>query len=138
MSDAFVDNGACFLCGKNNPFGLKLDLRMDETAGAAETELSFPSCLQGWNDVVHGGMLAAVLDEVMVYAAGATGVICVTGEITVRYMKPVATRSPVKARGWVTGRKGRVVSAEAEIVDAKGEIATRATGKLIVLRDGKK
>lgn len=133
MTAEFSDNQGCFICGKNNPFGLKVGFELDREKGTAETEVGFPEHLQGWDKVVHGGLLAALLDETLIYAAAAAGFRCVTGEITVRYLKPVPTGIPVRAKGRFTGRKGRVVSAEAGLFDRKGEILARASGKLVRL-----
>ncbi len=135
MSEDFVDDDRCFVCGKKNPLGLKLEFKLDRAAGSASTEVRFPGHFQGWHGVVHGGLLAAVLDEVMIYAAGAFGVTCVTGEITVRYSKPLGTESPIRFEGRVVGRKGRVVTTEAEAVDASGRKAAWATAKLVVIED---
>lgn len=133
MTAEFSDNQGCFICGKNNPLGLKVGFELDRGKGTAETEVIFPEHLQGWEKVVHGGLLAALLDETMIYAAGAAGFRCVTGEITVRYLKPVPTGVPVRAKGRFTGRKGRVVSAEAGLFDHKEELLARASGKLVRL-----
>lgn len=133
MTFEFNDNQGCFICGKNNPFGLKVGFELDRERGGARTEVSFPEHLQGWDNVVHGGLLAAVLDETLIYAAAAAGFKCVTGELTVRYLKPVPTDVPVRAVGRFTGRKGRLVTAEAELLDRKGESLARASGKLVRL-----
>jgi len=135
MSSDFIDDGACFVCGKKNPSGLKLEFALDPVSGTAETELRFPRHLQGWKSIVHGGLVATVLDEVMIYAAGAAGFRCATGEISVRYLKPVATESPVRFRARVTGRKSRLITAEAEAVDVSGRTAARASGKLIIVEE---
>jgi len=131
MTAEFNDNQGCFICGKNNPFGLKVGFELDREKGTAATEVRFPEHLQGWDRVVHGGLVAAILDETMIYAAGAAGFRCVTGELTVRYLKPVPTCAPVRVKGRFTGRKGRVVTAEAELFDEKGEVLARASGKLV-------
>lgn len=134
MSNGFINDDACFVCGKKNPFGLKIEFKLDKAAGAAETVLSYPGHFQGWREVVHGGLLATVLDEVMIYAAAAVGLTCVTGEITVRYSKPLATGSPIKFRGRVIEQRRNVVTAEAEAVDADGRVGARASGKLVVIQ----
>jgi uncharacterized protein (TIGR00369 family) len=130
MTADFVDNGRCFVCGARNEAGLKLSLRTDPERGASEVEVIFPERFQGWEGVVHGGLLATVLDEAMIYAAGAKGFRCVTGEITVRYVTPVRTGARCTVRGRFLEDKGRIVLAESEVLGPDGGTAARASGKL--------
>ena len=130
MDDVFTDNQRCFVCGRDNPDGLRLDFRMDGGKGEAAAEVTFAERFQGWETVVHGGLQATVLDEAMIKAAWAAGRRSVTGEMTVRYVKPVRTGTPYLVRGRVTGGKGKITLAESELVNMDGEVAARATGKL--------
>lgn len=130
MDNDIRDDRACFICGEKNAIGLKLRLRVDPGRGESAAEVIFPADFQGWAGIVHGGLVAAVLDEALIYAAGAKGLKCVTGEITVRYVKPARTGAPYALKGRFLEDKGRIVLAESRLADdAGGEIA-RATGKL--------
>lgn len=102
--DTFIDDHLCFVCGPENPQGLRLRFRKGE--GSAEAEVVFPAFLQGWQGTVHGGALATVLDEVMVQAAMSVDIRCVTAEITVTYKKPAATGKPYLASGRVVESRG--------------------------------
>jgi uncharacterized protein (TIGR00369 family) len=133
MTGEFRDNKRCFVCGNENPDGLKLRFRVDGERGEAEAEVEFPERFQGWEKIVHGGLLATVLDEAMIYAAGAKGFRCVTGEITARYVKPFRTGTPGTVKGRFLEDRGRIVLAESEVVDAEGVVVARATGKLFKL-----
>jgi uncharacterized protein (TIGR00369 family) len=130
MANEFRDDRACFVCGEKNPIGLKLRLRTDAERGESSAEVTFRDDFQGWAKVVHGGLLATVLDEAMIYAAGAKGLLCVTGEITVRFVKPASTGVPYALKGRFLEDKGRVVLAESELLDANGGQVARASGKL--------
>lgn len=130
MSDAPRDDRTCFICGERNPIGLKLRLRTDAERGESAAEVVFPETFQGWSGIVHGGLLASVLDEALIYAAGAKGHMCVTGEITVRYVKPARTGVPYALKGRFLEDKGRIVLAESALLDAEGSEVARATGKL--------
>jgi uncharacterized protein (TIGR00369 family) len=92
--------------------------------------VTFAERFQGWAGVVHGGLVATVLDEAMIYAAGAKGLKTVTGEMTVRFIKPVATGVAYMLRGRFLEDKGRIVLAASELLDAGGEVKARASGKL--------
>ncbi len=126
----FSDDQNCFVCGKKNAAGLQLEFSENRQNGESEASVVFPARLQGWQNTVHGGLLATVLDEALVKAAGAAGYKCVTAEITVRYKMPAMTGVPYRASGKVLGARGRIVLAESRICDAQGQVLAQATGKL--------
>lgn len=126
----FSDDQNCFVCGKKNASGLQLEFCENRQNGESEAKVVFPARLQGWQGTVHGGLLAAVLDEIMIKAAAAAGSKCVTAEITVKYKEPALTCAPYQAAGKVLETRGRIVLAESRICDAAGTIYARATGKL--------
>jgi uncharacterized protein (TIGR00369 family) len=130
MTEEFRDDRVCFVCGEKNAAGLKLRLRMDHERGESAAEVTFPAHFQGWAGVVHGGLLATVLDEALIYAAGARGFKCVTGEVTVRFIKPASTGVTYALRGRFVEDKGRIVLAESSLLDADGKEIARAAGKL--------
>jgi uncharacterized protein (TIGR00369 family) len=130
MTEEFRDDRVCFVCGEKNAAGLKLRLRMDHERGESAAEVTFPAHFQGWAGVVHGGLLATVLDEALIYAAGARGFKCVTGEVTVRFIKPASTGVTYALRGRFVEDKGRIVLAESSLLDADGKEIARAAGTL--------
>ena len=130
----FTDDHQCFVCGQENALGLRLRFRKDAPALEAEADLRFPAHLQGWQDTVHGGLLATVLDEAMVQAAMAGGITCVTAEITVKYRKPALTGIPYVLSGKALVTRGRIITAESRICDASGQVFAQASGKLFLIR----
>jgi uncharacterized protein (TIGR00369 family) len=126
----FTDDQNCFVCGKRNTAGLQLEFTANPGSGETEARVAFPVHLQGWRCTVHGGLLAAVLDETMIKAAAAGGCKCVTAEITVKFKRPAMTGAPYLAAGKVLETRGRVVLAESRIGDASGQVLATATGKL--------
>jgi uncharacterized protein (TIGR00369 family) len=130
VDSVFRDGRVCFVCGERNSQGLKLRLAMDRDQGMAEAEVIFPEHLQGWEGIVHGGLLAAVLDDGMIYSARAKGLTCVTGEMTVRYVRPASTGIAYRLKGRFVEDRGRIVLAESVLLDGQGREVARATGKL--------
>lgn len=126
----FNDDQNCFVCGKKNLAGLKIEFHENPENKEMEAEVVFPPHLQGWQDTVHGGLLTAVLDETMIKAAAAVGIKTVTAEIIVKYKKPALIGVPYLAAGKVLEIRGRIVTAESRIGDAAGQIIATATGKL--------
>jgi uncharacterized protein (TIGR00369 family) len=134
MANEFSDIRECFVCGENNAAGLKLRIRTDAERGESTADVTFAEHFQGWAKIVHGGLLAAVLDEAMIYAAGAKGLKCVTGEMTVRYVKPASTGVAYKLTGRFVEEKGRIVIAESKLLDSDGQEVARASSKLFKVR----
>ena len=126
----FNDDHHCFVCGTKNPFGLKLEFHENLQTSEIEAEVIFPVHLQGWQDTVHGGLLATVLDETMIKAAAAAGHKCVSAEITVKYKRPASTQAVYRVSGKMLEVRGRIVTAESSLCDASGQIHAQATGKL--------
>ena len=116
----------CFICGRENPVGLKLDFYFIEP-GLVRTEINIPAHYEGYTGVVHGGILAAILDE-----TGGRALMenpnhfMVTAQLNVRYRKPVPSETPLVAIGVAGERKGRVAKAHAEIHTEDGEVLTEA------------
>lgn len=121
--------GRCFGCGPANPSGLKL--RFYETDDGVESEYVVPSDLDGAPGIVHGGIQATLLDEVMcmtAYAKAGTGV--VTGELTVRYLRPAPSGAPLLLAGRITETRGNsfFIAGSIRLADG-GEELTHARGR---------
>jgi uncharacterized protein (TIGR00369 family) len=129
------DDHFCFACGKKNPDGLQIKFTYPE-AGHCRAEFVPPAKFQGWQGIMHGGIVSTLLDEALAHAAGgsqggggASG--AVTAELAVRFKKPVKIGEPVILAGRVISDKGRMVEAGSEITDRQGNILASATGKLV-------
>lgn len=112
----------CFLCGRQNPVGLKLDFYEDPEAGQVRVEFTIPNEYQGYPGVVHGGIVAAILDEVAgraVMIEGSDEDLMATLRLTVRYRHPTPTEAPLTAAGWVeqVGGTGARVAGEIRLDD---------------------
>ncbi len=126
----FNDNQNCFVCGKKNQAGLQLEFRQNPENGETESGVVFPAWMQGWRNTVHGGLQATILDETMIKAAAATGIKCVTTEITVKYKKPALTGAAYLAAGKILEIRGRILTAVSRLEDDQGHIYAQASGKL--------
>jgi acyl-coenzyme A thioesterase PaaI-like protein len=121
----------CFVCGVENPSGLQLDFLTDRRV--VETRFRFRRDLCGFTHAIHGGVIATVLDEVMVWAVGVgAGQLTYSGEMTVRYLKPTAPEVDVVARGeLVENKRGRLFLAKGTLSDAAGNVLAESTGKYL-------
>jgi len=81
--------------------------------------------------MTHGGFLSMLLDEVMAHACHHAAETAVTGEITVRFLKPVETGTRVRVAGKVEGTRGRIMLTSGRIYDAEGSLAAEASAKFL-------
>ncbi len=106
----------CFVCGKDNPQGFKIEVRYAEAELAAETELSIPREYQGWADVIHGGILSTLLDELMAHAVWHFAGPGLTISMEVRFHAPLKPGEPIRVRGVMHTPNGSRRQAEGEII----------------------
>jgi len=123
------DSGRCFACGEDNPQGLKLEVR--KTPDGVELDYVLPERFAGWQGIAHGGIVATILDELLAYACNQTDRSMLTAEMTVRYRKPVRTGQPIHGIGRIAEDRGRLILAEARLLDQSGQLLAEATGKLM-------
>jgi uncharacterized protein (TIGR00369 family) len=116
----------CFVCGRDNPVGLKLDFYTTKP-GQCRSELILPSQYEGYPGIAHGGILASILDETGGRAfMDDPNHFMVTAQLNVRYRKPVPTEKPLVVVGTAGDRRGRVSYAHSEIQDVNGEVLAEA------------
>jgi uncharacterized protein (TIGR00369 family) len=126
---------SCFVCGETNPHGLR---QRFETDGCIVRSRFTPRAEHaGFQGVVHGGLLATVLDEIMVWACAVKArrfAFC--AEMTVRYQRPAVPGEELMAVAeLVADRRGRIFETKAELRDDAGEVVATATGKYMPVGD---
>ena len=128
--DLVADN-MCFACGTANPIGLKLAFSTDGEAYV--TTFVADRRFQGYDGIIHGGILATVLDEVMARYVWEKVGPAVTAKLEVRYQRPAPTEQPITVRGWITGqrRQGRIFDTAARASLADGTVLAEATGVIM-------
>ena len=117
----------CFACGDLNVQGLQLSLHLDHGMCWAETTLD--PRFAGWEGVVHGGILCAILDEVMAWALIAEDCWGMTARMSVDFKRPVQVGQPIRAEGRFLDRRRRLLRTEGQILDCTGgELLATAQG----------
>lgn len=124
------DNQRCYVCGKENPAGLRAEFEIDSGARTIRARFRTLPEHQGYEGVVHGGILSALLDEAMAKLAFTLGLPAVTAEITVKFRSPVAPGEVLFVSGRITKETRRLVQAEAAIERGTTVVAS-ATAKLL-------
>lgn len=120
----------CFVCGVENPTGLHIHF-YQPAPGEVEANIRIPAQYQSWSGVVHGGIIAAMLDEAAGRAfltGGELDRFFVTAKLTIRYRRPVPVDTPLRLLGHVKEEKGRVSVGTSEIVDLDGNVLAEAEG----------
>ena len=101
----------CFACGQDNPIGLKLKPVYD--GEKVRAEFTPGEYHQGWDNVVHGGILYTLLDEVTAYAILCHGIYFgVTAKSNVRFKQVAPINEPIYISAWVTKLTRRLVETE--------------------------
>lgn len=126
----------CLVCGIDNDFGLKT--RFYETEANELIAIFNPRDEhQSYPQIMHGGISAAILDEVIGRAIMMTtdsSNFGVTIELKVRYKKPVPLGTELKAIGRITSDRGRIFEGTGELYLPDGEIAVEAEGRYMKRR----
>ena len=122
----------CFGCGKENECGLQLDVDYGE--GRARANVVFKEHHQGWKDIVHGGIIAAALDEVMAYALGSKGVLGVTASLEVRFRKPVVVGEEYLLEAEVVEFHGRKIVIKATLSKG-GTVHAEGKGVYVAMKE---
>lgn len=129
----------CFVCGLSNPLGLKLRF-FQASPGEVYSLVTIPDDYQSFPGVVHGGIIAAILDE----AAGRSQMyndpdrdvrFMFTASMQIHYRKNVPTNTPLKLVGTAQKRKQRSAQARGEIFSLDGELLAEADLVLVDLPD---
>ena len=125
---AFADHN-CFACGGQNAIGMRLQIELGE--GTARTEWRAGHDYVGWEDKIHGGILATLLDEVMAWAPSSYDSWAVTAEMHLRYRAPANPGELLTAEAQVTSRKRRIYDVHGEVRGEGGRLIAEADGRFL-------
>jgi acyl-coenzyme A thioesterase PaaI-like protein len=127
----------CFVCGLENPVGLKLNMYQIEP-GVIETTYTAPEHFQGYPGVLHGGIVASLLDEISGRAQmgdPSEPRFMFTGKLEVKYRQNVPVGKPLKIIGKAGRSRGRTAEGWAGIYDECGTLLAEATALLFDVPD---
>jgi len=122
----------CIVCGRENPYGLHIHF-VRELDGAISAEWRPTENWEGFQGIVHGGIIGTVLDEAMSKAVAAIKCEALTGELRVRFRHHVSTGESLRIRGWVVETARRLVKAEATLTAADGSERAHAWARFLAL-----
>ena len=121
-----TDYGLCFACGPLNSAGLQLEFK--RLGGVVKTSFLGREEHQGFPGYVHGGVITAILDEVMSRVALLENKWAITAKLNVRFRKPVSITEPLTAVAEKTRIVRGFLEAKGQISLTNGQVAADAIG----------
>jgi uncharacterized protein (TIGR00369 family) len=118
----------CFLCGRDNNLGLKMNWYNDSEAQQTWSEVIVPDEFNSYPGVVHGGIVAALLDETAGRALmlnGKPDELFITTRLEIKYHQPTPTGELLRVVGWIIKRNSRFAHVAAEIHLADGTLTAK-------------
>lgn len=118
------------VAGRANAIAPPFALWVDREKSAAFGRGSFRKMHEGAPGVVHGGLLSAVIDELLGRATMLSGTAGMTARLSVRYLHPTPIQEQLELKGWIERTSGRRLFMKCEV--RCGDLVTaRAEGLFI-------
>ncbi|MEJ2744513.1 MAG: PaaI family thioesterase [bacterium] len=105
----------CLMCGSRNPFSLGLRFHTREK-GRVWARFKAKSRFQGYDGILHGGVISALLDAAMTHCLFQRGVKAVTGDMRVRFLKPISCGTELQVCAWPVSITPPLYRVAAELV----------------------
>ena len=126
----------CFGCGPANPIGLHLDFFVAEDRSVVSMP-TVADTFEGPPALIHGGIIAVLLDEAMSKAVRVHGLTAMTRQMEIKYLKPVPSAIPIRIEGRLIRSEGRKHWTQANILNEKSVTLATAKGLFIEVRTGR-
>jgi len=128
------DDGYCFACGEKNPIGLKLKFNFP----GDKIEFTFTPKRehQGWTGIIHGGILATLMDEAMAWLIIHKDLFGVTAGMKIRFLRPAKTGEELTITAEIKSIEGGKVQAQSRIVNTRGKTVASSKGVYILTSPG--
>lgn len=120
----------CFVCSGSNPMGMALRYAA-QPDGSVSARFLGHSALEGYSGLLHGGVIAALLDGAMTNCLFARGLPALTVELKVRYHSSVAAADEVSVRAWLEDDSHVLYQLRAELMQGDA-VKAHATGKFMM------
>ncbi|WP_370851552.1 PaaI family thioesterase [Megasphaera elsdenii] len=132
METAYETNH-CFGCGRDNPIGLKLDMKLDGDRCVAYFTPKAEH--ESYGDRMHGGLTSTLLDEVMGdYVFRKAGKPAYTARLEIRFRSAIRIGETVKVEGWPEVHRGRLFIMKGKITHADGTPVAEAKAEMMLAK----
>ena len=133
MTSKQPNSRMCFICGLQNPVGLHMAIYNDHDNQHIYSNITIPDQYQSYPGVVHGGIVATMLDEISgraIIMDGNNQNLMVTVKLEVKYRRPTPTNTPLKIIGRVVSQSETRAKVEGEIQLPDGTVTASCEGLL--------
>jgi acyl-coenzyme A thioesterase PaaI-like protein len=121
----------CVVCGPRNPSGLKLKFKV-QPDGSVTSVFDCLPVLQSYPNVLHGGIISAILDSAMVNALFAIDIVAVTATLELRYRAPTVTGRFAMVRAWIESDNAYPLYLQRAELIQDGKVMVEAKAKFLV------
>jgi len=122
------DHAHCLLCGGCNPLSLRLSF--EDRGNTVHATFQARPILQGYTGILHGGVVASLLDSAMTHCLFHHGVQGVTGDLHIRFVLPVRCDETIDVSAWILSATEPLYRLRAELHGRAGLMAW-AEGKFM-------
>ena len=132
MNHPLEKDGRCFCCGKENPYGLRLDVLQDGPA-AVKTEFIADKRYCGWSRYLHGGVISLIFDELLGWVSFYLGYDAVTARLEVRYRQPVPVGSMLILKGELKRQERCLLDIGTTACLEDGSVVAVGKGRMMII-----
>ena len=126
------NNDRCFVCGKQNPYGLQVNPEVKRAGAEVHIECTPPKHMQGWKDILHGGIISTLLDEAITHIGiGTFDGPAVTAQLEVRFRNPAPTGVKLYVSAERIKVSRRLIEAKATVKLSDSTVIATGTGKVM-------
>jgi uncharacterized protein (TIGR00369 family) len=122
-----IVHGNCFACGFKNEGGLRLNFH-GRADGSVQADFIADPKFEGYSGLVHGGIIATLLDSAMTHCLLYKGIFAITGRLSVRYLSPIPIGSVIQLKAQMVKMAHRIFFMEGQAF-VGGKQAARAESK---------
>lgn len=120
----------CIICGSNNPASLRIHFVLQDDL-SVRAQFRGNSLLQGYNGILHGGIIASVLDAAMTHCLFKNGIEAVTADLNVRYKHSIPFNAPIEVWAHITQNQKIIYRMESNIQMDK-QLMAKATARFMI------
>ncbi|MBI3934264.1 MAG: PaaI family thioesterase [Acidobacteria bacterium] len=125
----------CFGCGPHNTGGMHLKFTVEGTDPVVRGALRMPGRYQGSRKILHGGIVALLMDEAMGKFNRVEEIVAPTAELSVEYLRPVPVGRKIHVEARRIRQQGRHYWRECTILDEDGKLLARGKGRFVKIGD---
>lgn len=134
MNNKQPNSRSCFLCGRQNPIGLKMSWYNDHDKNEVWSKVTIPDTFNSYPGFVHGGIISAVLDETSgraVLIDGDKDNLMITTRLEVKFLQPTPTEQQLTVIGKIVNGNKRRAHVYGEIRLDDGTITAKCNATII-------